>query len=92
MAAAVAAAWVAWAVWTCNTHQRVFGQKERAFGPLFFVRGRELCNRVGGYLLGCNGLEGCVERLDQHRACQSRQAGFEHKAAVIRKRIAQAPI
>jgi hypothetical protein len=32
-----AAAWVAWAVWTCNTPQKVFGQKRAGFGPLFFL-------------------------------------------------------
>jgi hypothetical protein len=32
-----AVAWVAWAVWTCNTPQRVFGQKRAGFGPLFFL-------------------------------------------------------
>src|SRR5579859_2152856 len=31
-----AAAWVAWAVWTCNTPQRVFGLRERASSPLSF--------------------------------------------------------
>jgi hypothetical protein len=37
MAAAVAAAWVAWAEWICNTAQTVVAIKERAgFGPLFF--------------------------------------------------------
>jgi hypothetical protein len=30
------AAWVAWAVWTCNTPYRVFGRKRAGFGPLFF--------------------------------------------------------
>ena len=28
-----AAAWVAWAEWTCNTPQRVFGQKRAGFEP-----------------------------------------------------------
>jgi hypothetical protein len=38
MAAAVAAAWVAWAEWICNTAQTVVAIKERAgFGPLFFL-------------------------------------------------------
>jgi hypothetical protein len=32
-----AVAWVAWAEWTCNTPQRVFGQKRAGFGPLFFL-------------------------------------------------------
>jgi hypothetical protein len=32
-----AAAWVAWAVWTCNTYTRRFTVIKRAgFGPLFF--------------------------------------------------------
>jgi hypothetical protein len=41
--AARAAAWVAWAEWTCNTPQRVFGQKRAGFGPLFFLT----CIRAG---------------------------------------------
>ena len=31
-----AAAWVAWAEWTCNTPHRVFGQKGRVFGSALF--------------------------------------------------------
>src|SRR6266436_349531 len=32
-----AVAWVAWAVWTCNTYSRRFTVNKRAgFGPLFF--------------------------------------------------------
>jgi hypothetical protein len=33
----VAAAWVAWAVWTCNNPQGLFGQKRAGAGPLFFL-------------------------------------------------------
>jgi hypothetical protein len=32
-----AAAWVAWAVWTCNIPHGIFGQKRADFGPLFFL-------------------------------------------------------
>jgi hypothetical protein len=32
-----AVAWVAWAVWTCNTPLKGYAVKKRAgFGPLFF--------------------------------------------------------
>jgi hypothetical protein len=31
-----AAAWVAWAVWTCNTPQPGMQSKRAGFGPLFF--------------------------------------------------------
>src|SRR5580698_6604043 len=47
-----AAAWVAWAVWTCNSTRRGFraaaagyGQKRAGFGPLFFLGGVRV--RVG---------------------------------------------
>ena len=36
-----AAAWVAWAVWTCNTPHRVRSRERAGFGPLFF-----LCLRI----------------------------------------------
>ena len=42
-----AAAWVAWAVWTCNTPHRVRSQKRAGFGPLFF-----LCAPGRAHLLG----------------------------------------
>ena len=32
-----AAAWVAWAVWTCNTLQPGMQSKRAGFGPLFFL-------------------------------------------------------
>jgi hypothetical protein len=32
-----AAAWVAWAVWTCNTGRPVSVLKRAGFGPLFFL-------------------------------------------------------
>ena len=35
-----AAAWVAWAEWTCNTPEGYSVKKERASSPLFFL-GRE---------------------------------------------------
>src|SRR5271155_5763400 len=46
MAAAVAAAWVAWAVWTCNTGHHRNCRKRADFGPLFFLAG--INDRTGG--------------------------------------------
>jgi hypothetical protein len=40
------AAWVAWAVWTCNTPYRVFGRKRAGFGPLFFLGDIKPRNRI----------------------------------------------
>jgi hypothetical protein len=37
-----AAAWVAWAEWTCNTPQRVFGQKRAGFEPALFFGEKSL--------------------------------------------------
>jgi hypothetical protein len=49
MAAAVAAAWVAWAVWTCNNPQRVIWfERERASARSFFcVAAAEVAGEVG---------------------------------------------